>query len=340
MSGTSPLLSRAVPPEERVFSLILALVASPNGLTKHELLSSVHGYSADYIPGGNNASLERKFERDKEQLRALGVPLEVIDSPTEPGNNQLQRYRVAKSELQLPRNVAFSRDELTLLSVAAEIWREGSLSDETRRALIKLNSLGAEIDVRHLGVAPKLHIEEPHADILKRAIESAQCVEFLYRRPDQLEPSERTVAPLRLHRADGRWHLIAFDLEKDDFRVFLLRRMTGKPKQFRCDFPKDAVTGVERVIRDLEARQQNQLAVVHVRNGSVAAARLEPRATLLGSDEDGWKKLQLQSLDFDALAEELVGFGADLRVESPDSLFESVRELFTFIAEQHGGARP
>ena len=91
MTGSSA--PKRVPSEERVFSLVLALVASPQGLTKSELLSSVYGYSQRYDRGVIDSSLERQFERDKAQVRELGIPVETIDSPLEPGNNQLTRYR-------------------------------------------------------------------------------------------------------------------------------------------------------------------------------------------------------------------------------------------------------
>jgi proteasome accessory factor B len=71
-----------VPVEERLFSLVLALLATESGLTKNEILSTVQGYRQKFrAGGGDNANLERQFERDKDDIRDLGVPLETIDSP-------------------------------------------------------------------------------------------------------------------------------------------------------------------------------------------------------------------------------------------------------------------
>jgi len=78
---------KPVPVEERLFSLVLALLATQTGLTKNEILSTVQGYRQQYSSGGGNASLERQFERDKDNIRELGVPLETIEQPGEPGNN-------------------------------------------------------------------------------------------------------------------------------------------------------------------------------------------------------------------------------------------------------------
>ena len=91
-----------VPVEERLFSLVLALLATDNGLTKNEILSTVQGYRQRYSTSGDNASLERQFERDKDDIRELGVPLETIEDPADVGNNQALRYRIPRGAYELP----------------------------------------------------------------------------------------------------------------------------------------------------------------------------------------------------------------------------------------------
>ena len=88
-----------------MFSLVLALVASPQGLTKRDLLSTVYGYADRYAHGEVDVALERQFERDKDQLRELGIPIETIDSPLESGNNKLTRYRISRLVMQMPIGV-------------------------------------------------------------------------------------------------------------------------------------------------------------------------------------------------------------------------------------------
>nr|WP_243683175.1 hypothetical protein [Clavibacter michiganensis] len=117
-----------VPVEERLFSLVLALLATEQGLTKNEVLSSVQGYRQRYRSGGDNANLERQFERDKDDIRDLGVPLETVEAPGQEGNNQLLRYRIPRGAYELPADLSFTPEETTLLNLAAMVWREGSLS--------------------------------------------------------------------------------------------------------------------------------------------------------------------------------------------------------------------
>ena len=150
-----------VPVEDRLFSLVLALLATEPGLTKAEILSSVRGYAQRYTTGGDNANLERQFERDKDDIRELGVPLETIEPLGEPGDNHNLRYRIPKGAYDLPEDVRFTSDEIALLNLAGMVWREGSLNAESRRALVKLRALGIAADEPVLGYAPRVRLRDP-----------------------------------------------------------------------------------------------------------------------------------------------------------------------------------
>lgn len=324
----------SVPAEQRVFSLVLALVASPQGLTKQELLTSVYGYADRTRYGESDVALERQFERDKAQLREIGVPIDTIDAPLEPGNNHLTRYRISKDLLQIPADLRFSERELALLRGAALAWRDGSLTAESRRAAMKLESLGAAFDVQQLGVAPQLGIAEPAAPALQRAIDAGRVVQFEYQLPDREVPMMRRVAPLGLHRADGRWHLIAHDLERGADRVFLLSRISG-PVTLTREKASETLRGhLTPVVSELLAREHRLRATVRVRAGSVAEARLTARASQHphGSDPT---ILEFGTLDYAALAEELASFGSDVIVQAPDELRARVREVLSTIHHQH-----
>lgn len=359
MAGHST--QRSIPAEERVFSLVLALVASPQGLTKRELLSSVHGYSDRYRTGETDRALERQFERDKDQVRALGIPIETVDSPEESGNLQHSRYRISKDLLQFPTDTRFTAAELSVLRLASLAWAESSLSAESRRAAMKLESLGAGLDVASLGIAPHLGIPEAAAPALQRAIDERSVTTFWYQLPDRDAPAERRVAPLRLHRAEGRWHLIAWDLERDAGRVFLLSRIVGEAKLHSETF--DAALGdrVESMLDDLLALRERQFARLVVRRGSIAEARLAARAvtrptsgdaapeetTQTGQLDAGYRFLTVTTLDLTALASELAGYGDDVVGADPPALRDAVVALLAEVRRQHetpvpdddGGAR-
>ncbi|WP_053352981.1 helix-turn-helix transcriptional regulator [Leucobacter musarum] len=341
--GASAQRSR-VPSEQRLFSLVLALVVSPNGSTKRELLSSVYGYADRYSHGDISASLEKQFERDKEQLRELGIAIETFDDPSEIGNNQLTRYRIAKDLLQFPADLRFSERELMLLRLAALAWSEGSLSAESRRAAMKLEALGAGLDVQHLGIAPRLGSVEPSAAPLQSAIDAGLVVTFAYRMPDRDTALERRVAPLRLHRAEGRWHLVSWDLDRAAPRTFLLARIEGTVHVLEERIPDDLSPVVDTAIADLERLRVERRAVLRVRRGSIAEARLTSRGAPVtrteapadADAENGTSDVEVGVLDTHLLAAELIGFGPDVTVCDPPELRALVVAGLRRIAAAHG----
>ncbi len=341
---------KSVPSEQRVFSLVLALVVSPEGLTKRELLSSVYGYAERFTPGEASLALDRQFERDKEQLRGLGIHIETLDSPLEPGNNQLTRYRISKELLEFPSELRFSERELVLLRLAALAWQEGSLSAESRRAAMKLEALGAGLDLQHLGVAPRLGTAEPAAAALQGAIDAGRIVRFEYTLPGRDTPLERRVAPLRLHRADGRWHLISWDLDRAAERVFLLARISGAVTVETARFDPELRERAEPAVAELLRLRDSQRATLRVQRGSVAEARLSPRAAEVtaaevraadpgtadaGAVEPGTVELTLGMLDPHLFAAELIGYGAEVAVCEPASLRALVTDGLRRIAAAH-----
>nr|WP_237465536.1 WYL domain-containing protein [Leucobacter luti] len=318
------------------------MVVSPSGLTKRELLSSVYGYAERFKPGEVTTALDRQFERDKEQLRGLGIQVETIDSPLEPGNNQLTRYRISRERLEFPSELRFSERELVVLRLAALAWQDGSLSAESRRAAMKLEALGAGLDVQHLGVAPRLGTVEPAAAALQGAIDAGRIVRFGYTLPGRDAPLERRVAPLRLHRADGRWHLLSWDLERTADRAFLLARIDGPVTVESARFDPALRDRADAAVEDLLRLRDAQPATVRVRRGSIAEARLVSRAHGEPEPSDGGGSATLDVtlgiLDPHLFAAELIGFGEDAAVVAPESLRHLVAAGLRRIADAHGEA--
>jgi proteasome accessory factor B len=324
---------KPVPVEERLFSLVLALLATEAGLTKNEILSTVQGYRQQFVGGGNNASLERQFERDKDNIRELGVPLETIEQPGEPGNNQSMRYRIPKGAYELPADVRFTPAELSLLSLAATVWREGSLSGQSQRAMTKLRSLGIEPDEPIIGYAPRLRTREASFEPLDAALERRAVVAFPYLKPGEREPRKRTVAPLALVQHEGRWHLYANDEDVDDTRTFLLSRIVGDVKQTGATFTTDDRDHAADAIAGLRRVSGSQHATVQVRPGTDAAARLGNRYP--GTSAAATGTLTIPYLDLNILADELAGFGPEVLVTAPPALIDAVVMRLTDVADAH-----
>ena len=322
-----------VPVEERLFSLVLALLATDTGLTKNEILSTVQGYRQKYSHSGDNSNLERQFERDKDDIRELGVPLETIESPGQAGNNQNLRYRIPRGAYELPPDVRFSPDETTLLNLAAMVWREGSLSGESRRAILKLRSLGVTTTEPVLGYAPRVRVREAAFDPLSAALERHVMVTFAYLKPGERDARVRTVAPLALIQHQGRWHLYADEPESGTTRTFLLRRIVSDVVTTSTSFPAPSSDQGERALAELEAVWNSRTGVVEVEPGTDAATRLGKRRGTVVSASGA---LELHYSDINIFADELSGYGPEVLVVSPPELRNAVRERLERTAAAHG----
>lgn len=324
--------------EQRIFCLLLALAASRSGATKNELLSTVHGYAQRFDDEEQRASLERQFERDKDSLRDLGIPIETFDSPEAPGNNQLLRYRVRRDALELPENLAFTRRELSLLRLASFAWSDSSIALDSRRASLKLAALGVDVDAELLGYAPRISASDAAFAPLQSAQAARAKVEFFYQKAGDSRPELRTVAPLALELVDGRWHLLSWDYVRADTRIFLLSRITSSVKQKRDAYDPTLLAQVEPMRESLQRLADTQLAKIDVQTGTEADARLRPlaRETHLAETAD-IIQLTLPYLDEAVLAEELVAFGAEVLVREPRSLRDRVITLLTEIRDTHAG---
>lgn len=324
-----------MPPEERQFSLVLALLATGPGLTKAQILSTVHGYSQDYAVGGENGSLERKFERDKDDLRRLGIPVETLDDPSDPGNNQHLRYRIPRAAYELPAEITFSPDELALLALGAMAWRDGSLSAESRRALTKLRSLGVTPSDPLIGLAPLVRAREAAFAPLTEAIDAHVVVEFAYRKPGEDTATRRRVSPLALVHHEGRWHLVAADGEAEARRTFLLRRIVGDVTLTKARAIEPAADEGERAIAELRALNDRGVAVVEVVPGSDAALRLRNRPST-AERADG--ALEVHFTDLAVLVDELLAFGHEATALQPPELIEALVARLSSVHADHVGA--
>ena len=292
----------------------------------------MRGYAQRYVAGGDNANLERQFERDKDDIRELGVPLETIEPLGEPGDNHNLRYRIPKGAYELPEDVRFDSDEIALLGLAAMAWREGSLNAESRRALVKLRALGISADEPVLGYAPRLRLRDAAFDPLTQAIDRHQLVRFDYLKPGEERARTREVIPLALVQYDGRWHLSAEELATGERKTFLLRRIVGKVTAGKPT-PERPGDHTARSLAELEEVWRRGVADIEVRAGSDAALRLAHRR---GTEEIAPGILRVHYVDLAILADELAGFGPEALVVSPPALRDAVVERLERTVADHG----
>ena len=318
--------------EDRLFSLILALVSSREGLTKNEILRTVRGYSDIYDFNGNSA-LDKMFERDKDEIRSMGVIIDTLELPEEEGQTHNIRYSISRRNYDFPQGLSFTSDELTLLNVAATAWREASLSSDSRHALTKIKSLGVSANDPLIGVAPQIRTNDRAFEAVEDALENELILTFSYLKPGQSKPQTRTASPLAVLNWGGLWYVLAYDFDAEAERTFLLKRIVSLPKRIpQKTHPRPALNYAEQLEGELEELTRNNTAEVEVVPGSDADIRLSAR---YGAAHKS--RFAFGFSDLELLADELAVYGPQLVVLSPQELVAAMCSRLDNITAQHGG---
>ncbi len=192
---------------ERLLNLTAVLLHTARPLPAGELRQKVPGYPE------SDVAFRRSFERDKDDLREMGVPIEV---ETVPGADPpVDGYRIPRDRYYLP-DPGLEPDELAALQLAAAAIRIG---DGTGREA--LWSLGGDRPTTTSAISAALP-SDPNLGPLFEAVSTRSPVRFTYREQD------RSIHPYRLGFQLGRWYLRGHDLDRDDVRVFRLDRIDGE----------------------------------------------------------------------------------------------------------------
>ncbi len=321
------------PPEERLVNLVVALVATEQGLTKDTILRSVSGYREQSDAGASKDALEKMFERDKENLRRLGVPIETIGDWADPDDLREARYRIPTAEYELPEDIAFTPAELALLNLAGGVWSEGSMSADARSGLRKIRALGISVDEPIIGYSPRISLREPAFAPLQQAIESGRIVTFSYLKPGEDAPRTRRVQPLALVEYEGRWHVFGNDLGVGAERTFLLTRIVDGVTITRETFDPALRDGAgDRALAGLAEVAARNIALLEVNPGTEAALRLSRRA------ETAEQGIRVPYVDAHVFADELASYGPEVRVVWPDDLRDQVIARLRATRDLHEGA--
>ncbi len=155
----------------------------------------------------SDAAFERTFERDKDELRSLGVPIEV--GSFDPLFDDEPGYRISPAEFELPP-IELDADEASVVGVAARVWQHASMAESTRSALAKLRAAGVEPDASQLAsLEPSVQATEPAFEPLWTAVLDRARVSFVYR-----DSARRTLEPWGMTSSKGRWYVIGWDTDR------------------------------------------------------------------------------------------------------------------------------
>lgn len=307
---------------ERLVNLTIALLATKRYLTKNEIFRNIEGYE------GSAEAKERMFERDKDDLRKLGIQIEV--GGLDPLFDDEAGYRIR------PESYALSlRDltptQVTLLSLAAQAWQDAAFTDLSQQALRKLTSIGLDTDSSQLPVmAPKLVGADENLRCALDALTSLTTIEFDYLNIQGVT-HRRQLQVYGVQARQSHWYLIGLDTEKNAIRNFRVDRIQGDVSTFGK--AQSYVIPPSFEILELEPAIETPIAVLQVRPG--AGYQLRRMATTVETADD-WDLLEVPVFDLDFITSLILWHGEDVIVSSPPQLRNAVMIALEKLVNIHG----
>ncbi len=292
----------AVDKVERLLDLIAALLHASRPLTAEELHERIPGYAPD------KESFKRALERDKADLREMGIPVRV--EPVPGRVPAVDGYRIDPAEYYLP-DPGLEPDELAAIHLAASAVRlEGTSPDGGLRKL----GVGGPAATASVATLPAA----PHLGEVFDAVGEDRRIRFGYR------GAARVVDPFRLHHQRGRWYLQGHDHTRDGSRSFRLDRIEGA---VTLDGPGTATVRPEPGAPGLElsgwALGEDEPIEARVRVGAaqarLAVERVGPDVPA-DWDEDGSVVLTVPVRHVDGFRSFVLGLLDDAEVLGPPEL--------------------
>jgi proteasome accessory factor B len=298
---------------ERLLSLVVCLLSARRYLNASQIRAAVPGYPDSFD------AFKRMFERDKDELRDLGIPLETGINPGEDEAG----YRISRQAYELP-DIRLEPDEVAMLGLAARVWRQAELAGAANGALLKLRAAG--IDPESLSqprIEPRVQTTEPSFGPLWQAVRDRRPVAFGYRVPGRGAPLLRNLEPWGVVCRRGHWYVVGRDTDRAAERVFRLSRIEG-PVRFTA--PSGSVSvppgaDVRAAVHDWDRDPHTCLLRVRTGTGHGLrryAERIEP------APEAGWDLVELGYSDTVWWSEHIAWFGADVVVLEPSDLRDAV----------------
>lgn len=200
---------------ERLVNLTIALLEARAPMTLQEIRRRT-----GYYRGDNLDSARRTFERDKDELRRLGIP---IETGTAPRSDELG-YRIPRRAYELP-DIDLTAEEVAALVLAIELTG----TEGTPLALAKLAARSPDPVPLPGPVTTRVDVHAEAVDAVAEAVLARRVVRFTYRAADG-STSERTLDPYGVVQRRGAWYLVGRDHARQALRAFRLDRCLATPQ--------------------------------------------------------------------------------------------------------------
>ena len=321
---------------ERLLNLLILLLVQRHYISKQKIRETVPPYAE-----ATDEAFERMFERDKDELRALGVPVEVASIDAffdEPG------YRIRPDDFALP-GIDLTADEAAVIGLATRVWQHAGLAAHTSDALAKLTAAGIDVDRSRLDLAsPVVTVQDPQFDAFWEASLDRVRVKFDYQRSGSAEVTTRTLEPWGVVSYSGRWYAVGRDADRGEERMFRLSRVRSAIKRVGKGGAYEIPPGTDlrEITRRLGPAPNTHHGSVLVRTGTCLGMRRHATGEETGvTGPDGtsaWDRLTVAYGTVASFAEEVMSYGADACVEAPEEVRAMVVRRLAGALESQTGA--
>jgi proteasome accessory factor B len=301
---------------ERLLSLVVCLLSARRYLTAGQIRAAVPGYPDTFD------AFKRMFERDKDELRELGIPLET---GTNAGSEDEIGYRISRQAYELPE-IRLEPDEAAVLGLAARVWHQAELAGAAAGGLLKLRAAGIDAEeTTQPGIEPRLQTGDTAFGPLWQAVRDRRPVSFGYQAAGRSTPQSRNLEPWGVVNRHGRWYVAGFDKDRAQERVFRLSRIDG-PVTFTG--PPGSVTvppgtDVRNLVQASDGAPPSvRTAILRIRQDT--GYGLRRRASSDRPDKDGWDLVEVSFSEVGWYADYIASFGSDVVVIEPVDLREAV----------------
>ena len=303
---------------ERLLNLVICLMAAPMAVSRAQIQRDIPGYSSSASP----AAFERMFERDKDELRSMGIPVETVTD----ANGEVLGYRIPQDRYRL-EELDLTLPERAAVAVAAQVWGQAVMAPLAGTAVRKLESASMQNAVwSPAGLRGSIELTTSDAALLPimSAIRLERVITFDYRTPADAQSRERTVSPWGLRSTRGAWMLIGHDHDRQAVRTFRLSRITSAVTVSASARAVGPPHGFDAAASGPEAGEEASVrARVRVTPGRAASLR---RLAVEGQP-DPWSATELvvEGASIEQLASVICACGTDAVALEPVDLVDEVR---------------
>lgn len=363
-------MTKRISKVQRWLDLISFLVGRRFPVDVDEVMRNVPAYAGRWTGGSekDRDSVRRMFERDKDELRELGVPLESVEYSINYGMEQTEGYRLAKEDFYLPYlrlldragehpppasdagTFAVREDEASLALDALDHVLERDafpLRDDARAARRKLTF---DLDPDDLNRTPVLWIDPPGSeervallDDLSTALLHRKRIRFTYHGITRDQRTERDVEPWGLLFQHSHWYLVGRDRDRDARRTFRVARMDDLEVNEKRPATPDYEIPEDFDLEELRSREawelgEDEPVEAEVRFSFPRSLWAERNGVgeRLREEDDGAHVRAFQVVQPDPFLRWILSLAGEAEIVEPPELREAFREMAEQVRALYG----